>query len=252
MLHFASNLDPRIQLAFTTQAEGNLALHVNDDPETVGENRARLEDSIGVRRFSLHFMNQIHSTVVHPAERVERSSWATPAAPTCDALVDASGEQALAVMVADCLPVLFVGLSEETQQTVTAVAHAGRRGLLDGILTRTVEQLRGFGASKIEAVIGPAICGHCYEVPQAMAEESELMRPGIRSLTTWGTDSLDLPVSAQQELENLGVWVRQSNICTLEDERFFSYRRSEKSGRLAGLVWADSRPGATRRPEKSE
>ncbi|GAA1413749.1 laccase domain protein Cgl2154/cg2365 [Glutamicibacter uratoxydans] len=252
MLHFASNLDPRIQLAFTTQSEGNLALHVNDDPDTVGENRARLEDRIGVRRFSLQFMNQVHSNILHDAELVERSQWNEPPAPTCDALIDASGEVPLAVMVADCLPVLFVGTGGPSGPTVTAAVHAGRRGLLDGILARTVVRLHELGASQIEAVIGPAICGRCYEVPVQMAEESESLRPGIRTTTSWGTDSLDLPASAQQELENLGVQVLQSGACTLEDERFFSYRRSEKSGRLAGLIWRDINADATRRTEKAE
>lgn len=237
MLHFASNLDSSIQLAFTTQAEGNLALHVNDDPHLVGEHRAKLEDSIGVRRFSLHFMNQIHSTVAVHIAPEQRTSWNEPEAPTCDALIDPTGREALAVMVADCLPVLFVARDTHNARTFTAAAHAGRRGLLGGILAHTVDELHGLGAESVEAVIGPAICGRCYEVPEAMAAESELARPGIRTSTSWGTPALDLPVSAEQELSALGVQVQQSRICTLEDERFFSYRRTPQAGRLAGLIW---------------
>ncbi|GGL75207.1 polyphenol oxidase family protein [Glutamicibacter protophormiae] len=237
MLHFASNLDPSIQLAFTSQAEGNLALHVNDDPRRVAENRARLEDSIGVRRFSLNFMNQVHSARIHAVDGAQRTSWSEPEAPTCDGLIDPTGLEPLAVMVADCLPVLFVGRNPETGSSLTAATHAGRRGLLDGILSKTVQQLRSHGAVQIEAVIGPSICGNCYEVPLQMAEESERQRPGIRSKTSWGTDALDLPASAARELELLDVHVRLCGVCTLEDERFFSYRRSTESGRLAGLVW---------------
>lgn len=237
MLHFASNLDPSIQLAFTTQAEGNLALHVNDDPHSVGENRARLEDSIGVRRFSLHFMNQVHSPDVHVITPAQRISWSEPPAPTCDALVDPTGTEPLAVMVADCLPVLFVAKDSTGQRTFTAATHAGRRGLLDEILSKTVQRLNSLGATTIEAIIGPAICGACYEVPQAMVDESEALRPGIASWTSWGTPALNLPAAAELELSHLGVQVRQSGVCTLEDERFFSYRRSPDSGRLAGLIW---------------
>lgn len=242
MLHyFASNLDPRIKLAFTTQAEGNLALHVNDDPSLVGENRAKLEDLIGVRRFSLNFMNQIHSSDIHQVGTATRDSWIDPPAATCDGLIDVKGEQPLAVMVADCLPVLIVGLVKGADATtVTAAVHAGRRGLLDGILSKTVDQMRALGTEEIEAVIGPAICGKCYEVPADMAQESEVQRPGIRSVTSWGTPALDLPASAESELAALGVMVRQSGICTLEDERFFSYRRSSRSGRLAGLIWREA------------
>lgn len=238
MLHFTSDLDPSIRLAFTSQDEGNLALHVNDDPHHVAENRSRLEDSIGVRRFSLNFMNQVHSADVFTVRPVERNSWLDPQAPTCDGLVDPSGTQALAVMVADCLPVLFVGRDNTEQRTVTAAAHAGRRGLLDGILTRTVEELRALGAQDIEAIIGPSICGACYEVSPEMAEESEHIRSGIRSETRWGTTGLNLPASAEQELAGLAVAVRQSGVCTLEDENYYSYRRSSDAGRLAGLIWS--------------
>lgn len=238
MLHFTSDLDPSIQLAFTSQQEGNLALHVNDDPRRVAENRSRLEDSIGVRRFSLNFMNQVHSADVFTVRPAERASWLEPPAPTCDGLIDPTGTQALAVMVADCLPVLFVAQSAKGHGTMTAATHAGRRGLLDGILTRTVEQLRALGAAKIEAVIGPSICGACYEVSPQMAEESEDLRAGIRSETRWGTAGLDLPASAGNELAQLGVAVRQSGVCTLEDEKYFSYRRSSDAGRLAGLIWS--------------
>lgn len=239
MLHyFASNLNPSIKLAFTTQAEGNLALHVNDDPALVGENRAKLEDLIGVRRFSLNFMNQIHSSDLHQVGMSSRSSWTEPPAATCDGLIDPNGQQPLAVMVADCLPVLFVGVGKDRESTaVTAAVHAGRRGLLDGILSKAVDQMLTLGAEDIEAVIGPSICGRCYEVPAEMARESEDLRPGIRSSTSWGTPALDLPGSAEAELAARGVRVQQSGLCTLEDERFFSYRRSSNSGRLAGLIW---------------
>ena len=237
MLHFASNLDPSIQLAFTSQAEGNLALHVNDDPRLVAENRARLEDLIGVRRFSLNFMNQVHSADVREVQPVQRTSWLEPAAPTCDGLLDPTGSLPLAVMVADCLPVLFVGRNSLNGQTLRAATHAGRRGLLDGILAKTAEVLKAHGADAIEAVIGPSICGRCYEVPENMAQESEQLRTGIRSTTRWGTPGLDLPASAEQELLGLGVDVRQTGVCTLEDENYYSYRRSSSSGRLAGLIW---------------
>lgn len=247
MLHFASNLDPSIRLAFTTQAEGNLALHVEDDSRHVAENRAKLEDSIGVRRFSLNFMNQVHSADVRSVQPVQRTSWLEPPAPTCDGLLDPTGSHALAVMVADCLPVLFVGRTAANDQTLTAATHAGRRGLLDGILTRTVEQLRANGAQRIEAVIGPSICGRCYEVPAQMAAESEALHPGIRTQTRWGTEGLDLPAAAGRELEQLGVEVRQSGACTLEDENYYSYRRSTKAGRLAGVIWPAAQACATHR-----
>ncbi|WP_418906945.1 polyphenol oxidase family protein [Glutamicibacter endophyticus] len=236
MLRFTSDLDPSIQLAFTTQAEGNLALHVNDDPSLVEANRTMLEERIGVSRFSLAFMNQVHSADVVQVEPGQRTSWSDPAAPTCDGLLSFGAATPLAVMVADCLPVLFVARHAEGQ-LATAAVHAGRRGLLDGILGVTVERLHQWGAEEIEAVIGPAICGSCYEVPEHMQLESESLMPGISSQTRWGSAGLDLPGTARRYLESLDVSVRSHQPCTLEDERFYSYRRDSACGRLAGVVW---------------
>ncbi|WP_279402498.1 polyphenol oxidase family protein [Arthrobacter sp. JCM 19049] len=117
-------------------------------------------------------------------------------------------------MVADCLPVLFVGHNPQNNSSATAAVHAGRRGLLDGIMPETVKQLTELGATRIEAVIGPAICGRCYEVPQEMLEESEARVPGIGSITSWDTPALDLPRAAAGQLRDLAVEVRNSGICT--------------------------------------
>lgn len=237
MLHYASNLDPQIHLAFTTQAEGNLALHVNDDPYTVREHRARLEERIGVPRFSLNFMHQVHSAQVREVATMPGQDPAEQTAPTCDGLISATAAEPLAVMVADCLPVLFVGRNRSTGVSSTAAVHAGRRGLLDGILVETVRQFRRLGAEEIEAVIGPAICGSCYEVPESMRVQSEAALPGISSTTSWGTPALDLPRAAEKQLADLGVTVRLSGQCTLENQGYFSYRRDPESGRLAGVIW---------------
>ncbi|WP_431709641.1 peptidoglycan editing factor PgeF [Glutamicibacter uratoxydans] len=237
MLHYVSNLDPQIHLAFTTQAEGNLALHVNDDPHQVRENRASLESRIGVRAFSLKFMNQVHSATVLRLIQDSTTKHSEQQVPTCDGLVSVDAADPLAVMVADCLPVLFVGRNEQAEQTITAAVHAGRRGLLDGILRHTVQQMQELGSDQIEAVIGPAICGACYEVPETMRAESEEVMPGIGSVTRWGSAGLDLPAAASEQLENLGVSVRNSAQCTLENPQYYSYRRSSSSGRIAGVIW---------------
>lgn len=240
MLHYASNLDPQIHLAFTSQAEGNLALHVNDDPQQVRANRARLEERIGVRSFSLTFMNQVHSATVLNAEQRAEQQGAESAAATCDGLISPTGTTPLAVMVADCLPVLLVGHNPQNNSSATAAVHAGRRGLLDGILPETVKQLTEMGATRIEAVIGPAICGRCYEVPQEMLEKSEARVPGIGSITSWDTPALDLPRAAAGQLRDLAVQVRNSGICTLENPEYYSYRRDRHSGRFAGIIWREN------------
>jgi len=229
---------PGLRVAFTSGAEGNLALHVGDDPARVASARARLEARLGLAPGGLRFMEQVHSATVHdvppgparPGEPV----------PVADAMVSADASAALAVMVADCLPVVFAGPAGSG--AATAVAHAGRRGLLDGVLQATVERLRAAGAGRLQAWIGPAICGRCYEVPAAMAREAERLMPGISGTTSWGTPALDLPGTAAALLEGLGVAVESSGVCTLETPAYNSYRRDPRTGRFAGLVWADAAP----------
>ncbi len=242
-----------LTVAFTNTEAGNLALHVGDDPAAVLQRRRALEAQMGVSGGSLRFMNQVHSAVVatvpgqaasgavpqeSSAERTASTLAAdalTADALTADALVSPDGSTPLAVMVADCVPVVLAGTSGAS--VVTAVAHAGRRGLLDGILTNTVEAMRAAGASSLRAWIGPSVCGECYEVPASMQQEAADAIPELRSTTRWGTPALDLPAGAQTQLEALGVDVRRLSGCTLESADLYSHRRSSSAGRFAGLIW---------------
>ena len=151
----------------------------------------------------------------------------------------------LAIMVADCIPVVLVGSVEgEKTVPVLAVAHAGRRGLLDGVLQTTVARMRELGAAHITAWLGPSICGACYEVPEAMRAESTELIPQVHSVTGANTPGLDLPAGARAVLEAAGVEVStECARCTYEEPSVYSYRgftnRGEKPGRIAGLVWVE-------------
>ena len=114
--------------------------------------------------------------------------------------------------------------------------HAGRRGLLGGILEETARRIRSLDAGPIDALIGPAICGRCYEVPEHMVSESEAAMPGIRARTSWGTPSLDLPAAASIQLREQGVRVLTDSRCTLEDSDLFSYRADSGCGRQALII----------------
>ena len=105
-----------------------------------------------------------------------------------------------------------------------------------GILTTAVEQIRSLTDEAILALIGPAICGRCYEVPEHMASESEAAMPGIRARTSWGTPSLDLSAAASTQLRELGVRVLTDPRCTLEDSDLFSYRADSGCGRQALII----------------
>ena len=233
MLWWQDDVGQGVRVAFTDRGAGNLALHTGDDPDAVRARRAALERSIGVPGGSLVFLDQVHGTDVADADRHDR-----PAVPTADAAVTATGVP-LAVMVADCVPVVLVG--EGPRGPLTGVAHAWRRGLLEGVLERAVEQLRARGASGLSAWLGPSICGSCYEVPAAMREESAERIPAVAATTSWGTPALDLRAGARERLTALGVGVVEPSgagpSCTLENERLSSHRRNPGSGRIVGLVW---------------
>jgi YfiH family protein len=198
----------------------NLALHVGDDPSTVLANRTLLSHRTG----PLQFMNQVHGDeIVEVRSLIED--------PTCDALITKVPGIALAVMVADCIPLLL------TSSTVVGAVHVGRRGLVNSIARKTVDAMRSIGAEEIHAQLGPSICGRCYEVSQELSDEVCREHPAAAALTSFGTSSLDLPKALIADLVSAGVAYESSSICTLENEEYFSYRRHNITGRTAGVVW---------------
>ena len=213
----------------------NLARHVGDDEGAVERNRALLAAEIGA---PLVFVEQIHSADVHvlPADAAEPAQDAAPVV-RADAIVTDRTDAALAIMVADCLPVLL----SDPVAGVVAAAHAGRRGLLDGVLEATLAEMGRLGArpEQVTASIGPAICGACYEVPAPMREDAVGRLPATASTTRWGTPALDLRAGAVSVLREAGVpegAIDAEHPCTLEDDRFFSYRRSAATGRFVGAL----------------
>jgi polyphenol oxidase len=218
---------PGVSVAFTDAGAGNLALHVGDDGPSVMRRREELDKAAGIAPRRFQYMNQVHGNDVAVLE-------SAAAAPTADAMVSRS--LPMAVMVADCIPLVLVGDSGGAGP-VLGVVHAGRPGLASGVIPAAVDQLRAAGARDIRAWLGPSICGRCYEVPGELREEVAAVAPSARSTTTWGTPALDLPAGAVSQLESEGVLVEYRGPCTLETDALFSYRRDRNSGRFAGLVW---------------
>ncbi|MDR0849443.1 MAG: polyphenol oxidase family protein [Propionibacteriaceae bacterium] len=157
-------------------------------------------------------------------------------APTvvADALVSVSTDVALAMRVADCVPVVLA----DKGKRVIAVAHAGRVGLLAGVLQATLEAMRREGAKQITAWVGPHIGPECYEVPLDMAQAAWEQLPATRGLSAAGTDAIDLGGGVCAVLEAEGVDVERVDPCTSCDPRFFSHRRDRGvTGRQVGVVW---------------
>lgn len=135
------------------------------------------------------------------------------------------------VLVADCVPVLLAG-----PEGVVAV-HAGRRGLLAGVVGAALAAMADVGRGVTHAAIGPAICGRCYEVPEPMRAEAAECNSATPATTSWGTPALDLPAGVAHELTEAGIGnIDRIDICTRTDDRFFSHRQDGLTGRFAGVV----------------
>lgn len=214
-------------------AGANLALHVGDDPQAVLANRAALRARMDV---PVLFVDQVHSADVAVIDaRSEIGGDAEGQVRTADALVTDRDDVALAIMVADCLPVLLA----DAEAGVIGAAHAGRVGLLGGVLEATVAEMIALGAraERIAARIGPSICGQCYEVPEQMCQDASAALPSIAARTRWGTPGLDLRAGAREALGRIGVLdVGIDGPCTAEDPGCFSYRRESVTGRQAGVI----------------
>ncbi|MET9209831.1 peptidoglycan editing factor PgeF [Streptomyces bacillaris] len=242
--HPADSVTGSAHFAFTDRWGGvsaapygelNLGGAVGDDPAAVGANRERAARRLGLDPASVVWMNQVHGRDV----AVVDGPWGPGAEiPAVDALVTTRRGVALAVLTADCTPVLLV----DPVAGVVGAAHAGRPGLVAGVVPAVVEAMTALGArpSRITARTGPAVCGRCYEVPEEMRAEVAEAVPGTWAETSWGTPAVDVTGGVHAQLAALGVSdLHRSPVCTRESGDHFSYRRDRTTGRLAGYVWLD-------------
>lgn len=214
--------------------ELNLGGAVGDDPEAVGTNRELAAKSLGIDPARVVWMHQVHG-----ADAVVVSApWGERPVPQVDAIVTAERGLALAVLTADCTPVLLA----DPVAGIAAAAHAGRPGMVAGVVPAALRAMTELGAdpARIVARTGPAVCGKCYEVPAEMRADVAAVEPAAHAETSWGTPSVDVTAGVHAQLDRLGVRDRQqSPVCTLESGDHFSYRRDRTTGRLAGYVWLD-------------
>jgi YfiH family protein len=200
----------------------NVATHVGDDHATVIANRARLESDLSL---PIQFMEQVHGNAVATIG----GQIVSP--PTADALITRKTGIGLAVMVADCIPLLLA-----SSQTVAAV-HVGRKGLMNGVALAAIQKMRSFDSTEISAVVGPSICGQCYEVSQDVYDDVTKSFPLAASKTRDGGFALDLSRALIVQLQSSGVKVVDEGRCTVEDKNLYSYRRDGVTGRQVGVVW---------------
>ncbi|MGH3611627.1 MAG: peptidoglycan editing factor PgeF [Pseudonocardia sp.] len=217
-------------------ARFNLSAGVGDDPGAVAANRRRLSTELGV---PVVFLEQVHGVQVATVDAPPRPG--EPDRPATDAAVTAIPGVALAVLAADCVPVLLA----DPRAQVVGAAHAGRVGAVAGALPAVVAAMTALGArvGAIEVLLGPAVCGACYEVPAAMRAEVDAVLPGSAVRTRRGTPGLDLRAGLYHQLTALGVArIGADPRCTAETRDLYSHRRDAHTGRQAALTWLDPNP----------
>ena len=211
----------------------NLGLHVNDDAVLVQENRRRLAGHLPSQPF---WLEQVHGTKV-----VEVTAASPRCVPQADAAVTMEPGVVLAIMTADCLPVVIA----DPEGRAVGVAHAGWRGLADGVLDATVAALQAMhpAAKAWRAWVGPCIGQDSFEVGSevraAFIDKDVATQAFFAAGKSPGKWQADLAGLACHRLASLGVSdVETSGLCTYQrDELFYSYRREPICGRMATLAW---------------
>ena len=245
LLDFAWPLPAGIRAAFTTRRGGvsaapwdsfNLGAHVGDAPQAVAANRARLRSLLALPSEPV-WLSQVHGNAVH----VLQAGAASREVPVADGAVARAPGGVCAIMVADCLPVLFAS----RDGTRIGAAHAGWRGLAAGVLENTMAALEA-PAAELTAWLGPAISQPHFEVGDevraAFVDVDAGAAPHFTS-NARGRWQADLPGLARRRLAALGIAdIHGGSWCTVADrERFFSHRRDAhkagSTGRMAALIW---------------
>jgi hypothetical protein len=244
----------------------NLGGAVGDRPEAVAGNRGLVREACRPGLLPVRWMHQVHGATVlratgPPASGpgagppavgsgpgansvpragpgLEAGAGPAPAVtgPEADAQFTGLGGLPLAVLVADCAPVLVADGSARR----IGVAHAGRPGMVAGVVPALVAAMTRAGAtpSRMSAVIGPMICAACYEVPADLAAAVERAVPGTACRTRQGTPGIDIRTGVAAQLAAAGVPdVASDRRCTAESPELFSYRRDGRTGRFAGVIW---------------
>ena len=229
----------------------NLGIHVGDDPSAVAENRARLRAELPAEPC---WLDQVHGIDVFDADASRGSQapdqvsdsasgqappWHPPRA---DAAITQTPGRVLAILTADCLPVVIV----DEAATTLGAAHAGWRGLVGGVLESTLARMAqaAGGSPSWKAWIGPAIGPQAFEVgadvrDAFLADDAGNATCFVPRADVAGKWWADLPELAARRLRRAGVTqVELSGRCTVsEPERYFSYRRDGQTGRIATLAW---------------
>jgi len=198
------------RLLFSSKAFGSFDLASGDSA------KASLRNLLSVPKVS--YMKQVHGN------SIQITSDASPDLSEVDGLVTNQKSIALAVQVADCLPLLL------QSDIAVAAVHVGRKGLVNGVAIAAVAAMKELGAARITGVVGPHICGKCYEVDQEMFDAITRVHPATKSTGR----NLNLYAGLAEQIPEIPL--ENLNICTLENPDYFSFRRGGETGRQVGVI----------------
>lgn len=233
---------PGVHAAVTTRAMAghsqapfdrmNLGARCGDDAGAVAANRASLVEALSLPS-APRWLQQVHGIDVFDADAIDPAG-----EPVADAAVSHRAGAVLAVLTADCLPLLFC----LDDGSAIAVAHAGWRGLAAGVIEATLARLDG-RRERVLAWIGPAIGAASYEVGEEVRTafvDADADAAHAFAATRPGHWRCNLEALARRRLASAGVTrVHGGGFDTFADPRFYSYRREPRTGRLASLVWRE-------------
>lgn len=225
-----------VRFRFTGRAEGDLCVAL--DPGEL----ARRRDRVAPGRWT--WLEQVHRATV-----VTVSAPGQGAGASADGMVTDVPGAVLAVHTADCAPVLLRG-DRADDGVVVGAAHAGWRGLCDGVLGETVDSMRALGASSITWRLGPCISPAAYEFGEGdLAALVDRFGAVVRAETAAGAPALDLRAGVRAALDEAGTTEARPGAsvpCTVDDPGWYSWRRDRTSSRQAALIWID--PGGGEHP----
>ena len=221
----------RVEWAFSDRRGGsshgsfselNVGASVGDDPEAVAANRAEVASYVGGDQLAL--VRQVHGRDVAVLDDVPASP------PDADAIVTRQPGLAIAVQVADCVPILMC----DPRGGAVAAVHAGWRGLVADVVSATLEVMAPQGP--VTAWVGPAICAGCYEVGPEVIDAVAHVAPSAVAVTRAGTPAVDVRAGVEAQLARHGVSTHLVGGCTFENPDLYSYRRDGVTGRQAGVI----------------
>lgn len=211
-------------------SQANIAHDVGDNPQCVERNREDLAELVTVAKDNLAYMKPAHGNAI--AEVAGGGTFTG-----VDSLVTDQFDVGLVAMGADCVPLIFYG-SRGHEKPVIGAVHCGWKGLVAGVITFTIAELRAQGAGEIQSVIGPAICGNCYSVTPDRRELVHVSTPRPVSDAALGrSGGIDVRAGVLAQLTIEGVTSVVIGGCTFENPKtLFSYRRENRTGRQGIII----------------